>query len=61
MKKGQEKAWQRDPNMLETDPVQLWGNMGILLTGCCPLVVAKECVVDDLAFVISDQAIGYYE
>jgi len=61
MKRGQEKEWQRDPSNLDTSKVQVWSCTGILLTANTSLEDARTLVNQGRAFVMCDQAIGFFE
>lgn len=52
------QLWQKDPESLKTSRVQLWGET---MQGLITLEKAKQYVIEKKCFVISDQAIGFYE
>ena len=52
------KAWQTNPNSIETDKVQYWSESGVMLTAQMKKKDAQKLVRQGKAFVISDQAIG---
>ena len=56
----QPQAWQKDPQNVKTSTVQLWSASGIMLTAQLPLEKAREMVTKGEAFVICDQAVGYF-
>jgi len=57
MIKERPHAWQKDPDMIMTETVQLWRH-GIMMTASIPRERAKEMVRKGEAFVITSQAIG---
>lgn len=59
MIRGQEQPWQRNPDAVTTEPVQLWSDSGSLV-GTVSLEFARDRVSSGRMFVISDQAIGVY-
>ena len=60
MKKYKAAAWQQDMDSIKTSEVQLWSKTGIMMQ-VIPRKQARELVLNDRAFVISDQAVGFYE
>lgn len=52
------KHFQRNPETLTTDKVSYW-NEGSMMTAMMSLEEAKNLVIDQKAFVISDGNIGY--
>lgn len=60
MKKDNAKDWQKNPNSIETDRVQVWSASGSMI-GIRSREEARELVSLEKAFVISDQAINFYE
>lgn len=48
-------TWQLDPNQLETEQVQVWGET---MRGLVPLETAREMVSRGSHFVMTGQAIG---
>jgi len=62
MKRGKENHdWQTNPDILQFLTIQVWTDRGSMLTAQCPLKEARQMVADKKVFVISSQAIGYYE
>ncbi len=61
MKTKQSKTWQTDPQNIETETVQAWCKNGGMLTAQMTRERARELVRLGRAFVISVQAIGYYD
>jgi|SRR5215471_6839310 len=61
MKKGQEQTWQTDPEVITTSNVQVWSSNGAMITACFPRANAQKMIAEGRAFVISSQAIGYYD
>lgn len=60
MIKGQEQEWQRDPETLRTDKIQLYSASGIFLR-LISLVQAREMITDGIAFAICEQAISKFK
>ena len=62
MNQGKENyGWQTNPDILQSSTIQVWTDGGSMLTAQCPLKEARQMVTDKKVFVISSQAIGYYE
>ena len=61
MKKGNEKTWQRNPDQINTDKVQVWSANGSMLTAQCTRLQARELVASGKAFVCTEQAISYFD
>jgi hypothetical protein len=60
MKTNQAKDWQKNPNTLTCDRIQLWLASGTML-GLRDLSEARELVEKGWWFVISHSAIGQYD
>jgi hypothetical protein len=60
MRHSQSKDWQKDCENVETENVQLWNENGIMLSRI-KNQEAKEMVKDGRCFVITSQAIGFYD
>ena len=61
MLRGKAQAWQTDAKNLTTSRVQVWSASGIVLTAQESLSGARESVKSGRAFIISEQAIGFYD
>ena len=61
MKRVNARTWQTQADQIETDKVQLWSSSGVMLTAQMDKETAKKMVADSRCFVISGQAIGFYE
>ena len=55
----QAKEWQKNPETIKTSRVQLWSPA--VMMGLIDLAEAKELVAGEKCFVITDQAIGFYD
>lgn len=61
LKSQQYQPWQLNPDSIKTKQVQLWTQSGVMLTAELTRTEAQEMVRKGIAFVITDQAIGYRE
>jgi len=61
MLKGRAQSWQMDPDSIQTESVQLWSATGVMLSGMLSKEEARKLVSSGKCFVMSEQAIGYYD
>ena len=58
---NQAQKWQKDPNQIDTQNVQLWNENNVMLTAKLSTQEAREMIDDGRCFVITGQAIGFYD
>ncbi len=63
MTREKASAWQKNPDVIDKnlEKLQLWSSSGIMLTAMLKYDEAVTMVKDGRCYVISNQAIGFYE
>ena len=61
MNKKTVKDWQKDPNSVVADQVQVWSPRGIMLTDCMRMADALILVKNGFCYVVDQQAIRQYD